>query len=96
MFPLGQIKVIVIPPSFGRNLASEIHIHESLGLPKSFSESRLPKKVSLRLYHLRVPRLLKCDVWSDRVCCFLDSNGPSAIAGATSQAQPLLGHWGQP
>lgn len=83
-------------PSLGRNLASEIHIHESLGFPRSLSESRLPKKVPLRVCHLKVPRLLKCDVQSDRVCWFLGSNGPSATAGAMSQAQPFLGVRGQP
>lgn len=52
MFALGQMKVTEIPLSFGRTLASEIHIHESLGLRRSFSESRLPKKVPVRVIFL--------------------------------------------
>lgn len=63
-------------PSVGRNLASGIDVHESLRLPTSFSESRFPKEVLLRVCHLRLPSLPKYDVLLVRVYWFLSSNGP--------------------
>ena len=42
---VGQIRVMDILPSVDSNLASEIDTHESLGLPGSFTEPRLPKEV---------------------------------------------------
>lgn len=83
---LGQIKVMEILPSVGKNLASGIHIHEFLGLPRTFSDPRLPREVPLGVCRLRDPGLLKHDVLTDRVYPFLGYTGPSSPTGATSQA----------